>query len=177
MDWEAILANKTKKSQYLEAAMAQLKTARTADDLRAALAVVLPEKFDLSLAQTAAAIGRSVTRTSTLRNRFAPTPDQQPKRSKTALRNRALYSSDEEKEMLCDVLCQANKDKIFTVSKLMPLVEKKLGRTVALSTLHNMVKRNEFKVGVPNSSWPKVKAWGSECSGKFRKVLPPPPPA
>jgi hypothetical protein len=167
----------TKKSQYLEAAMAQLKTARTADELRIALAVFLPEKFGLSLAQTAAAIGRSVNRTSTLRNRFAPMTEQQPKRSKTELRNRALFSSDKEMAMLCEVLCQANKDKIFTVSKLMSIVEAKIGESIALSTLFNMLKRNGFHVGVPNINWPKVKAWGSVRSGKFKKVLPPPPPA
>jgi len=155
--------------------MAKLKTARTADDLRAALAVVLPERFGLSLAQTAAAIGRSIPTTSTMRNKFAPIPDQQSKRSKKALRNRAIMSVEEECKNLSEALYQANKEQILTVSKLKPIVEKKLGRTVALSTLHNMVKRNGFQVGVPNIRWPKVKAWGSVRSGKFKKVLPPPP--
>ena len=51
-------------------ARAAMRTAKTADELRAAQAVVLPLDYGLSLAQTARVIGRSVPWTCRLRNRF-----------------------------------------------------------------------------------------------------------
>lgn len=47
-------------SNQIEAARTLLKSAKTADELRLAQAVLLPLELDLSVSQTAAAIGRSV---------------------------------------------------------------------------------------------------------------------
>ena len=53
----------------LEWARSQEASARTAEDLRQAQAVLLPLELGLSLEQTASAIGRSVSMTCKLRNR------------------------------------------------------------------------------------------------------------
>ena len=53
----------------LEWARSQVTSARTAEDLRQAQAVLLPLELGLSLGQTASAIGRSVSMTCKLRNR------------------------------------------------------------------------------------------------------------
>lgn len=54
------MARKAGGVDQLAEAREALRTAKTADELRAAQAVVLPLELGLSLAQTAKAIGRSV---------------------------------------------------------------------------------------------------------------------
>ncbi len=54
------MARKASGTKQLEIAMEWLKKAKTAAELRAAQAIVLPLLLDLSLEQTARAIGRSV---------------------------------------------------------------------------------------------------------------------
>jgi hypothetical protein len=54
------MARPASGKDQIEAARASLKNAKTADQLRAVQAVLLPLELGLSLAQTARAIGRSV---------------------------------------------------------------------------------------------------------------------
>jgi hypothetical protein len=72
-----------------------VRTAKTADELRTAQAVVLPLELGLSLAQTAQAIGRSVGATCTLRTRSCKVArrEREAPRPKRALRNRAHVSN------------------------------------------------------------------------------------
>lgn len=64
------MARTPRDTEHIVAARRLIKTARTADDIRIAQAVLLPLDLGLSIAQTARIIGRSVGATSTLRNRF-----------------------------------------------------------------------------------------------------------
>lgn len=64
------MARTPKGSEHIVAARRLMKTARTADEMRMAQAVLLPLDLGLSIEQTAKAIGRSAGATSTLRNRF-----------------------------------------------------------------------------------------------------------
>ncbi len=54
------MARKPGGADQLETAKELLKTVKTADELRAAQAVVLPLELGLNMEQTAVAIGRSV---------------------------------------------------------------------------------------------------------------------
>jgi hypothetical protein len=60
------MARKTGEADQLASARELLRTAKTADELRTAQAVLLPLEFGLSLAQTGKIIGRSVGVTCTL---------------------------------------------------------------------------------------------------------------
>lgn len=64
------MARKPGGTDQLEAAKMLLKKAKTADELRAAQAIVLPLALGLSLEQTAVVIGRSVGVTCTMRTGF-----------------------------------------------------------------------------------------------------------
>lgn len=77
--------------EHIEAARNLLKTARTADELRLAQSVLLRLELELSIEQTALAIGRSSGATCTMRTRFGKVADGQMSapRSKHQLRNRA----------------------------------------------------------------------------------------
>ena len=64
------MARKASGADQLASARELLRTAKTADELRTAQAVLLPLELGLSLEQTAKAIGRSVGVTCNLRTRY-----------------------------------------------------------------------------------------------------------
>ena len=55
---------------FIEAAKAQIASAKSADALRAAQALLLPLEFGLSIEQTAIVIGLSKSQTTKIRTRF-----------------------------------------------------------------------------------------------------------
>lgn len=103
------MARKPGGTDQLKAAKVLLKQAKTADELRAAQAIVLPLELGLSLEQTAVAIGRSVGITCTMRTGFARVLGGEKKaaRSKRELRNRAKASLEKESQILDEVLNMA----------------------------------------------------------------------
>ena len=94
----------------LDLARAQVKAARSAAELRAAQAVLLPLELGLTLEQTAVAIGRSVGATCRMRTTFCAVASgrQKPAQAKTCLRNRANSTLDEEAAALDSVLGDAH---------------------------------------------------------------------
>lgn len=148
----------------LEVARQALKTAKTADELRAAQAVILPLEPGLSLAQTAKAIGRSVTATCNLRTRFCKVArrEQEAPRSKRELRNRANASLEREAQLLDEVLKDAAVGGVVVVPPLKAKVEEKLGKTVALSTVYRMLARNGWRKLAPDTAHPQGNATARE---------------
>lgn len=151
------MARKAGGADQLEVAQALLKTAKTAEELRAAQAIVLPLALGLSLEQTALAIGRSIGVTCTMRVRFGRTLGGEKKatRSKRELRNRAKASLEQEAQILDEVLSQSATGGVFIVPPLKPLVEAKLGKPLALSTLYQMLSRHGWRKLAPDKSHPQ----------------------
>jgi len=152
------MARKAGGEDQLEAAKILLKKAKTVDELRAAQAIVLPLLLGLSVEQTAAAIGRSVGVTCTMRTRFGRTlrGEKQVTRGKRDLRNRAKASLEKESEILDEVLSLAATGGVVIVPPLKPLVEAKLGKSIALSTLYQMLARHGWRKLAPDKSHPKA---------------------
>lgn len=145
---------------HVEAMRALLRAAKTADELRQVQAVLLPLELGLSLQQTALVIGRSVTVTCKLRTRLLAihTGQQSAPRSKRALRNHATTSLKREAHILDEVLGRRSPDEApaLPVAQFKPLVEARLGKTLALSTLYRMLSRHGWhKTGSP-ARWVKV---------------------
>lgn len=151
------MARKPGGTDQLESAKELLKKAKTADELRAAQAIVLPLALGLSLGQTALVIGRSVGVTCTMRTRFAQALGGGKKvaRSKRALRNRAKASLEKESQILDEVLSRAATGGVVIVPPLKPLVEAKLGKSIGLSTLYLMLSRHGWRKLAPDKSHPK----------------------
>ena len=95
---EIMVARTASGSDRIEAAKASLKNAKTAGQLRAAQAVLLPLELGLTLEQTARAIGRSVGATCRMRTTYcAVAAGTRPAAQlKTALRNRAKATLEQE---------------------------------------------------------------------------------
>ena len=107
--------------EHVVAARELLRSAKTAEELRRAQAVLLPLDLGLSLEQTARAIGRSVNATCAIRTRFAKVAEgvMGPPQAKTALRNHALADLEREASILDEVLADAQKGGIVVIPQRM----------------------------------------------------------
>lgn len=141
-------------ADQLEAAKVLLKKAKTADELRTAQAVVLPLVYGLNMKQTAAAIGRSVGRTCTMRTQFTGKVSGKKEviRSKRELRNRANVAFEREAQILKEVMRQAVRDGVVVIPPLKQMVEARLGKSIALTTLYSMLARHGWKKVAPEKA-------------------------
>ena len=144
-------------SKDLAWAREQVSKARSADDLRQAQAILLPLELGLSLAQTALAIGRSVSLTCKLRNRKRrERANEIPvRKTKRELRNRATASLAQEAVLLDQVLAKASDGGVVAIPSLKPAFEKVLGREIASSTLYRMLARHGWRKLAPDTADPK----------------------
>lgn len=158
------MARKAGGADQLEWARGLLRTAKTADELRVAQAVVLPLELGLSLAQTAKVISRSVGATCTLRTRYCQVArrERETPRPKRALRNRAHATLEREAQILDEVLEGAMRGGVVIVPPLKEKIEERLGKPVALSTIYRMLARNGLRKLAPDTAHPQGDASARE---------------
>ena len=170
------MARKAGGVGQLAEAREALRMAKTAAELRAAQAVVLPLELGLSLAQTAKAIGRSVGATCTLRTRYCQVArhEREAPRPKRMLRNRANATLEREAQILDEVLENAMRGGVFIVPPLQGEIAKRLGKPVALSTIYRMLARNGWRKLAPDTAHPQGDAavredWKKNFRGSWAK--------
>ena len=131
--------------------------AKTAEDLRVALAVLLPLEQGLSIQQTADIIGRSVSVTCSLRTRFGRVIEgvQAVPQHKQQLRNRAHATLLQEAKVLDEVLADAATGGVLVIPRLKPAIEAKLGKSIALSGLYRMLARHGWRKLAPDTRHPQ----------------------
>jgi len=168
---------------HIEAARQLLHTAKTAEELRRAQAVLLPLELGLSMQQTATVIGRSVGATCTIRTRFlAVREGRQPaSRRKCDLRNRATATLEEEARVLDDLLVDAEEGQILVVSQIKPMIDARLGKAVSLSSVYRMLARHGWRKLAPDTAHPQGDAevredWKKTLHGAGSKQRPLPTP-
>ncbi|MDZ4855093.1 MAG: winged helix-turn-helix domain-containing protein [Nitrospirota bacterium] len=170
------MARKAGGADQLAAARELLRTAKTADELRTAQAVLLPLEMGLSLKQTARAIGRSVGATCNLRTRYCKVArhEREAPRPKRALRNRAHATLEREAQILDAVRADALRGGVVVVPPLKEKVEQRLGKPVALSTIYRMLARNGWRKLAPDTAHPQGDAvaredWEKNSRGRWTK--------
>jgi transposase len=143
--------------EHIVLAQASLKAARSADELRIAQSVLLPLELGLTLEQTAKAIGRSVGATCKMRVNFCEVAKgvRQAAQPKTSLRNRAKASLEREAQVLDTVLANANDGGVVVTPRLKGLIEKELGKTMALASVYRMLHRHNWRKLAPDTQHPK----------------------
>ena len=151
------MARKAGGSDQVRLARELLQTAKTVNELRVAQAVVLPLDMGMSLKQTAKMIGLSVTQTCNLRTRYCKVArgEREVPRSKQSLRNRANATIEREVQILDEVLEGAMRGGVVVVPPLKEKIEKRLGKSVALSTIYRMLARNGWRKLAPDTAHPK----------------------
>ena len=170
------MARKAGGVDQLASAKELLRTAKTAEDLRTAQAVLLPLELGLSLEQTAKAIGRSVGATCNLRTRYCKVArhEREAPRPKRALRNRANATLEREAQILDEVLEGAMRGGVVIVPPLKEKIEDRLGKSVALSTVYRMLARNGWRKLAPDTTHPQGDAstredWKKNSRGGWTK--------
>ena len=143
--------------EHINEARQAMATAKTADELRAAQAVLLPLELGLSLADTGRAIGRSVTATCRLRREFCAiaSKERPPGRRKRDLRNRAHLTVEEEAKMLDKVLKDAPRGGVIVIPALHTAFEQHMGHKVDLSTLYRILARHGWRKLAPDTAHPQ----------------------
>lgn len=146
----------TGDAETIEIAQIALSQAQTLDELRQAQAVLLPLVYGLSLSQTAQAIGVSIGWACQLRRRFiagrfagacgAPAPGG---------RKRQNMTIEQEQQFLEPFIEQAQTGGVLVVGQIKAALDKRLGRTVALSSAYNLLHRHDWRKLVPDKRHPK----------------------
>lgn len=170
------MARKAGGADQVALARELLRTAKTAEELRAAQAVILPLELGLSLEQTAKVIGRSVSATCRLRSRYCKVARQEEAapRPKRELRNRAKATLEQEARILDEVLTGAMRGGVVVVPPLKGEIEKRLGKPVALSTIYRMLARHGWRKLAPDTAHPQGDAaarddWKKNCRNGWNK--------
>ena len=144
-------------------AKAAIASAKTAEELRAAQALVLPLEFGLSLAQTSAAIGVSLRWTCTLRTRFARVArGEEAPRPGRGGRKRQNLTPEEEARFLAPFLDHSKTGGVLVVSSIHQALEARLGRKVALSSVYNLLHRNGWRKLAPDRRHPQADVQAQE---------------
>ncbi|MBA3756072.1 MAG: winged helix-turn-helix domain-containing protein [Nitrosomonas sp.] len=76
--------------------------------------------------------------------------------SKCELRNRSKASLEQEARILEEVLSEAATGGVVIVPPLKPAVEARLGKSLALSTLYQMLARHGWRKLAPDKSHPQA---------------------
>lgn len=93
------------ESEQIAAARLLAQNARTADELRRAQAVLLPVDFNLTIAQTAQAIGRTVSFTANLRKSFGKSDQLRRAVPLSRMRDKEDAALERERLLLVGVCC------------------------------------------------------------------------
>ena len=146
----------TGDEETIEIAQIAIGQATTLDELRQAQAVLLPLLYGLSLEQTAQVIGVSPGWACQLRRRFIAGRFVGAAGAPAAGgRRRQNMTIEQECEFLAPFIEQARNGGILVVGQIKAALDKRLGRTVALSSTYSLLQRHNWRKLVPDKRHPK----------------------
>lgn len=117
---------------------------------------MLPLDYGLSLEQTARVIGRSAPWTCRLRNRFlADEIVGDGQRQSRGGRRRQNMTVEQERELLAPFLEQASTGGILVVGQVKTEIEARLERSMALSSVYNLLHRHGWRKLAPDKRHPQ----------------------
>ena len=150
------MARTPRGADNLEWAREVLAQAQTVEQLRQAQAVVLPLDYGFTMAQTARVIGRSVPWTCRLRNRFlAGEIVGDGQRQARGGRRHQNMTTEQERELLAPFLERARTGGILVVGQVKTELEARLGRSMALSSVYNLLHRHGWRKLAPDKRHPQ----------------------
>lgn len=140
-------------------AQAQTEAAQAQDvkELRMAQAVLLPALADLTLEQTATALGVGRATVARLQTRFRQRKEHpELAHRRWGGRRRALLSWEEEQAFLTEWQSQAERGELVVLTPLRAALDKKLGRRVEPSVVYRMLARHHWRKVAPDTRHPKT---------------------
>jgi hypothetical protein len=156
--------------EVLDDALKAIAAAKTIEQLRQAQAVAMPLQYDMSLTQTAQAIGISPGWVCRLRNQFirGEIVDDGGKPTRGGRRNEN-FTHEQETELLKPFFNEASVGGILVVGEIKPKLEAALGREMGLSTLYKLLHRHNWRKLAPDKHHPKSDPVAQEA---FKKNSP-----
>ena len=148
------MARTASGNEVLEQAQQALREAKTAEELRQALAVVLPLQLNISIEQTATVLGVSVGWACQLRRRFI-TAGHLVRRTRPAQGPRAYLSRAEEAAFLEPFNERARQGQIVVATEIRVALDTRLGRRTAPSTVYNLLRRHGWRKLAPDRVHPQ----------------------
>jgi transposase len=145
------MARKPRGNDVLEKAKKALAKAQTGDELRELQAVVFPLEMEMSIEQTAVAVGRSVRWVTMARNSYIRAGGSvlQDKPGKGGRRRQNL-SPEAEEGFLRPFFEKAKQGGILIVSEIHQALQDKLERKVALASTYNLLHRHGWRKLAPD---------------------------
>jgi len=145
---------------------------RDANELRQALAILLPVERDSTLEETAYLLGVSRATVARLqvgfRNRGSALPSR---REHWGGRRRALMTAEQEEEFLRPWAEQAREGQVLVLSPIRAALAQRLGRPVAASVVYRFLARHGWRKVAPDTRHPKSDLGIQEDWKKnFRKI-------
>jgi transposase len=143
-------------AQLVELARSAAQGAKTADELRAAQAVLLPAETGATLRQTAALLGVGRASVSRLRAKFRGTTriGPPPPRNWGGRRN-ALLTQAQETDFLRPWLDSAKAGGVLVVSPVRAALAERLGRPIKPSVVYGLLARHGWRKVAPDTAHPK----------------------
>ncbi|TAG69973.1 MAG: winged helix-turn-helix domain-containing protein [Burkholderiales bacterium] len=161
---------------HLDAARELCHRAKSVKQMRQALAVLLPLEAGLTLEQTAAVLGRTREATCRLRMDFINAQEGRTERLRPVSTARA-ERHQAQAAALDELLPTAAEGGVVVVPQLKPLLEKRLGKTLCLATIYNMLHRHGWRKLAPDTAHPKGdaaarEAWKKNSPPRWQKFEP-----
>ncbi len=154
--------------EVLEKAKEVAQSARSVAQLRQAQAVILPLEFGLTLEETASIIGVSKVWACRLRSEFIRSGGELCTVRPRGEGSRKILTFDEESELLAPFFSMARSGGKLVVSDVRNEVQRKLGRSVALTSVYNMLHRHGWR-GLNRRRSPRG-AGGEGSEGRLRRA-------
>ena len=144
-----IMARKSSGMAVLGVAKEILRTTKSVDELRISQAVIFPLEKGMTIAETAACIGRSVRWTTEHRTAFIKAGGL-VKKNRPGGRKRENMTVEEEKVFLEPFFEKAQVGGILVVGEIHKALEEHLGRHVALASAYNLLHRHNWRKLAPD---------------------------
>jgi transposase len=162
------MARPAKRSEEMvNAAQQMVRKAKTAQELRTGLSVLLPEYCGASNADTAEVlcigVATVVRMQKQIRDQVAGLSSQ---KGKWGGRRRQLLSPEEEKAFLEPWVQKAEQGGVLVVPPIHDALEKRLGHKVAESTVYRMLARHGWRKVAPDTCHPQR---DPEAQEEFKK--------
>jgi transposase len=151
----------------IEAAQEAARKAKTSDELRLALAVLIPCLLNVADRLTAKIIGRTRTTVVRLRKRFRECcTDQSCEDRNWGGRRYGYMTIEQERQFLAQFFEQAAKGGVLVVSEVKKAYEAEVAHKVAKTTIYRMLERHGWRKIMPGPRHPKRSAEAREAFKK-----------
>lgn len=143
-------------SEVLHSAMKAARKAKTADDLRAAQAVIVPGLLGVSDRITGELLGRSRGSVVRLRKQFSQRhAGKEPAGRNWGGRRYGYLSLDQERQFLSQFFEQASQGGAVNAGEIKRAFETLVGHKVAKTTIYRMLDRHGWRKIMPRPHHPK----------------------